>query len=173
MVDLTPRDREILQGLVRLWEDSNHEPFDIPPGADTIEHRAWPEEIATPRREEVRTLVHRKLLDHDDSIAPGWRVWPSQEARALAPTGSDEQSRAEALKDPDQRLGIILDAIVEAFEADPSEPLLIFGTSVGNIIKHPGWQIEPDVVRAHDLSQLADLGLVGWQSATEFYPTPR
>ena len=105
MIDLSPRDREILKNLVRLWEDSNHEPFDIPHGADGIEHPAWPEGIARPRSKEVRTLVHRELLDHDDSIAPGWRVWPSQEARALIPTGSDEQWRAEALKDADQRLG--------------------------------------------------------------------
>lgn len=80
--------------------------------------------------------------------------------------------RAAALKDPNDRLGVILDAIVEAFEDDPSEPLLMFGMASGDIVRHPCWNIEPDVVRKHDLSQLEHLGFVAWNSDTEFFPTP-
>jgi hypothetical protein len=69
-------------------------------------------------------------------------------------------------------LAVILKSIVDAFNADPSEPLLLLRTAQVDIVRHPGWAIPPDVVRHHDLSQLVELGLVGWESETEFYPTP-
>ena len=81
-------------------------------------------------------------------------------------------ARTAALKDPDERLGVILDAIVEAFEGDPAEPLLILGTGSGSVVRHPCWGIEPDVVRKHDLSQLDLLGFIAWESDTAFFPTP-
>lgn len=83
-----------------------------------------------------------------------------------------EKALAEALSDPDQRLAVILEAVVGAFDSDPSEPLLLFRTASVDIVRHPGWAIPHDVVRHHDLSQLQELGLVGWESKTEFYPTP-
>jgi len=42
-----------------------------------------------------------------------------------------------------------------------------------DIVRHPHWGIEPDVVRMHDLRQLEDLELIGWDGTTEFFPTPR
>lgn len=172
MTDLSGRDNEILRTLVQLWESSGHQPFHLAPDADTLDHTAWPDGVAKPTRKEVRALVGRDLMMSDKSTAPTWRVWPSTHARKLF-AGSAEHSRAEALRDADQRLGVILDAIVDAFESDPSEPLLLFRASSADIVKHPGWPIEPDVVRTHDLRQLEDLGLVGWESETQFYPTPR
>jgi hypothetical protein len=86
---------------------------------------------------------------------------------------SEQERRAEALKDPDARLGVILDAIVEAFENDPATPLLLLRTDQVDIVRHPQWPIEPDVVRRHDLRQLEELQLISWDSATEFFPTPQ
>lgn len=40
-------------------------------------------------------------------------------------------------------------------------------------MRHPGWPIEPDAVRTHDLRQLENLGLIGWDGTTAFFPTPR
>lgn len=75
--------------------------------------------------------------------------------------------------DVDSRLGVILDAIVEAFKKDPSTPLLILRTNQVDVIRHPGWPIEPDVVRMHDLRQLHDLDLIGWDGENQFYPSSR
>jgi hypothetical protein len=94
-------------------------------------------------------------------VAPTWRFWPADAARVEF--GEDAaRTRAKALKDPDARLGVILDAIVDAFEQDPATPLLIVRTAGGDIIKHSHWAIEPDVVQMHDLRQLEDLSLIGW-----------
>ena len=79
----------------------------------------------------------------------------------------------QALKDPDQRLGVILDAVVDAFEADPSVPLLLIRTAGSDIVKHPHWGIAHDVVGMHDLRQLEGLQLIGWDGSTQFYPTPQ
>lgn len=67
---------------------------------------------------------------------------------------------------------MILDAIVTAFEKDPASPLLIVRTDQVDIVRHPHWGIEPDVVPMHDLRQLEDLNLIGWDGVTEFFPTP-
>lgn len=172
MSDLSSRDRELLKALVERWEAGNREPFDIPPGEDAIVDDEWPAEVSRPGSDEVRSLVAREYLEIDESVAPTWRFWPSTTARE-AFAGADAQNRAAALKDPDERLGVILDAIVEAFEKDPETALLILTYDQGAIIRHPRWPIEPDVVRPHDLDQLTHLGLLGWTGTTEFWPTPR
>jgi hypothetical protein len=168
MAELTARETEILETLVRLSETADDAVFDIPPGADRL---ALSNGDPGPSREEIRGLVNRGLLEVDKSAHPAWRFWPSEQARGLF--GSDsEQALAQALKDPDQRLGAILDAVVDAFEADPSTPLLMIRTNGPDIIRHPHWRIPPDVARLHDLRQLEDLGLIGWEGSTQFYPTP-
>jgi len=101
---------------VAAWEASSHTPFDLVNGQ--FEHATWPPGLAVPKREEMRTLVHRGLLERDDSVAPVWRVFPSAAARELVGVAEEE-----ALGDPDRRLGLILEATVTAFEADPREPL--------------------------------------------------
>lgn len=115
--------------------------------------------------------MNRDLLEIDKSVAPTWRFWPSAKAREHFPDAVEGALKV-ALSDPDERLAVILKAIVDAFEADPSEPLLLLRTSSVDLVRHSGWAIPPDVVRHHDLSQLQELGLVGWESETEFYPTP-
>jgi hypothetical protein len=171
LIQLSERDTEILKTLVGLSSDSAGWLFDIPPGADRILSPPWPDSVLPPHRDEIRALVDRDLLEIDKSAEPTWRFWPSSEARDLFPDAGKE-ALADALSDPDQRLAAILKAVVDAFDADPSTPLLLLRTSSVDLVRHPGWAIPPDVVRRHDLSQLRDLGLVGWESETEFYPTP-
>lgn len=110
-------------------------------------------------------------MEIDKSVLPTWRFWPSAKARERFPDAVEE-ALSEALSDPDQRLAVILKAVVDAFNSDPSEPLLLLRTSHVDIVRHPGWAIPHEVVRHHDLSQLVELGLVGCESDTEFYPTP-
>jgi hypothetical protein len=172
MRDLSSRERELLKALVERWEASDREPFDIAPGEDTIVDDRWPAQVARPRQDEIRSLVAREYLEIDKSVAPTWRFWPSATARQ-AFACADAVKRAAALKDPDERLGVILDAIVEAFEKDPETALLMLSYDQGSTIRHPHWPIEPDVVRPHDLDQLTHLGLLGWTGTTEFWPTPR
>lgn len=171
MTKLTEREREILEALARLSETSDRTMFSIPPGADRLELPDWPEGSVSPTRDEVRSLVARDFLEIDKNTAHTWCFWPSAQARALF-AGPSEQGVAEALRDPDQRLGIILDAIVDAFEGDPSTPLLLIRTDQVDIVRHPHWGIAPDVVRLHDLRQLEELRLVGWEDSSQFYPTP-
>lgn len=172
MSDLSSRDRKLLKALVEGWEAGDRQPFDIAPGEDTIVEVNWPPHVARPRQDEVRSLVARGYLEIDKSVAPTWRFWPSATARE-AFAAADSEKRAAALKDPDERLGVILDAIVEAFEKEPETALLMLGYDQGAIIRHPHWPIEPDVIRPHDLDQLTHLGLLGWTGTTEFWPTPR
>jgi hypothetical protein len=171
MAELTARETEILKALVRLSETTPDTTFGIPPGADRLDVPTWPKDGPQPSREEVRGLVTREFLEIDKSAHPAWRFWPSEQARAAFGNNS-EQALAQALRDPNQRLGVILDAIVNAFEADPSTPLLMIRTSGPDIVKHAHWGIPPDVARLHDLRQLEELGLIGWESSTQFYPTP-
>lgn len=171
MAELTERETEILEALVRLSGTPDHSTFSISPGADRLELPDWPESNVAPTRDEVRGLVGRDLLEIDKNKARTWSFWPSEEARAIF-AGPSEQELAQALKHPDQRLGVILDAIVNAFEADPSTPLLLLRTDQVDIVRHPHWGIAPDVVRLHDLRQLEELGLIGWEDSTQFYPTP-
>lgn len=147
------------------WESSSHTPFDLANGP--FEHPSWPPDVAVPDREEVRALLHRGLLERDDSAT--WRVFPSAGGRELAGVATEE-----ALADPDRRLGLILEATTAAFEADPSEPLQFHPMQQADLVRHRHWPLQPEVVRAHDLQQLEDLGLVasahGRRSMT-FWPT--
>jgi hypothetical protein len=157
-----------MQAFVDAWEQSSHTPFDL---ADdrAFEHPSWPPGVAVPTRHEVRELYHRGLLQADESVAPTWRVFPSAQGRERVGVAADE-----ALADPDRRLGLILEAIVRAFETDPSEPLQFHSMQQADLVRHPHWPLQPEVVRAHDLQQLEDLGLVatapGHRSST-FWPT--
>jgi hypothetical protein len=172
MSDLSGRDRQIVTILVKRWEARGREAFDIAPGEDMVADAGWPAEVPRPRRDEIRSLVAAKYFDVDKSVAPTWRFWPSATAREVF-AGAEAQDRAAALNDPDERLGVILDAIVEAFEKEPDTALLTIRYDQGVIIRHPAWPIEPDIVRPHDLDQLTHLGLLGWTGTTEFWPTPR
>jgi hypothetical protein len=170
-IELSERDTEILETFVGLSGADADWFFEIPVGADHIPSPPWPDSIQSPHSNEIRSLVNRDLLDIDKSDAPTWRFWPSAQARERF-ADAVAKVLTEALSDPDQRLAVILKAIVDAFNSDPSEPLLLLRTDSVDIVRHPGWAIPPDVVRHHDLSQLQELGLVGWESETEFYPTP-
>jgi hypothetical protein len=170
-IELNERDTEILETLVGLSGGDAEWFFEIPVGADHVPSPPWPDSIPSPHRNEIRSLVNRDLLDIDKSAEPTWRFWPSAQARERFADAVDK-ALTEALSDPGQRLAVILKAVVDAFNLDPSEPLLLLRTNSVDIVRHPGWAIPPDVVRHHDLSQLQELGLVGWESATEFYPTP-
>src|SRR5215211_1146390 len=141
-------------------------PFEIAVGDDTLNDSRWPTEVRKPIRHEVRSLVLRKYPEVDRTVPRTWRFWPAESARQES---ADEPARrrAEALQDPDARLGVILDAIVDAFENDPATPLLILRTDQVDIVRHPDWAIEPDVVRMHDLRQLEDLRLIGWDDNTK------
>jgi hypothetical protein len=170
-IELNERDTGILETLVGLAGGDVEWFFEILVGADQIPSPPWPGSIQSPDRNEIRSLVNRDLLEIDKSVAPTWRFWPSAKAREHFPDAVEGALKV-ALSDPDERLAVILKAIVDAFEADPSEPLLLLRTSSVDMVRHGGWAIPPDVVRHHDLSQLQELGLVGWESQTEFYPTP-
>jgi hypothetical protein len=127
--------------------------------------------VRKPTRDEVRALVLRDYLEVDKTAAPAWRFWPAEAARNEF-AGEATRRRAEALANADGRLGVILDAIVEAFESDPATPLLMLRTDQVDVVRHPHWRIEPDVVRMHDLRHLEDLQLIGWDGTTAFFPTP-
>jgi hypothetical protein len=133
-VDLSEREREILEAMVGTLKAG--EPFEIPAGHDTLSDPRWPTEVQKPSRDEVRSLVGRDLLEIDRSVAPAWRFWPAEAAREEF-AGDSARNRAEDLKDPDARLGVILDAIVQAFEADPATPLLLLRTDQVDIVRHP------------------------------------
>jgi hypothetical protein len=170
MADLSERDRELLEAMVAHSEGER--PFDILAGQDTLDDARWPARVAKPTREEVRSLAAREYLAIDRTAAPAWRFWPAEAARREF-AGDEARRRADALQDPDERLGVILDAVVAAFEKDPSTPLLLLRTQQVDIVRHPKWEIEPDVVRMHDLRQLEYLDLIGWDGGNEFFPTPR
>lgn len=146
--------------------------FDLQPGEDKINDPLWPEQVKSPSKEEVRQLVHQDLLQVDQTAAPVWRVWPSKKARDIFQDQTAED-RSDALADPDRRLAVILDATVSAFSKDPSTPLLLVRADQADIVRHPHWGMEADVVRKHDLLQLEELGLIGWDGETMFFPTAR
>lgn len=166
---LSERQHELVRAFAAAWDASSHTPFDLGSGRP-FEHPAWPASISAPERDELRPLVHMVLLVVDRSVAPTLRVFPSSEALALVGDAPDD-----ALTDPDRRLGLILEATVEAFEADPTEPLLFIPGWQAPIVRHPHWPLQPEVVRAHDLQQLEDLGLVATapDQHTTFWPTVR
>lgn len=169
MVALSERERELLGTMVTLSDGG--QPFEIQSGEDTLADPRWPGEVRKPTRDEIRSLSARGSLEVDKTAAPMWRFWPAEAARREF-AGEAAHGRLEALKDADARLGVILDGVVEAFEQDPATPLLILRTDQVDIVRHPHWPIEPDVVRMHDLRQLEHLGLIGWDGRTEFFPTP-
>jgi hypothetical protein len=171
MIELTDRDEEILAIFAKLSEGSQDRGFELLPGADGLGSPPWPEGKIGPTRDEIRSLVNREFLEADKSAAPAWRFWPSAQARERFADAA-EQALGQALTDPDQRLAVILRAVVDAFEQDPATPLLLLRTDSDDIVRHPAWGIPPDVVRLHDLRQLEELGLVGWEDNTRFYPTP-
>lgn len=170
MAALNDRERELLETMVTLSEGD--QPFEIPAGRDTVDDPRWPDEVRRPTRDEVRSLVGQQYVEIDRTAARAWRFWPAEAARREF-AGEVARRRAEALRNPDTRLGVILDAIVAAFEKDPASPLLILRKEEIDIVRHPHWGIEPDVVRMHDLRQLENLELIGWDGTTEFFPTPR
>lgn len=162
-----------MQAFAHAWHASSHTPFDLDSGAP-FSHPAWPAGVATPTRDEVRALHHLDLLEVDSSVSRIWRVFPSPEAR-IRYGGPDQAHVAAALRDPDRRLAVILEATVQAFEADPREPLHFSPMDQISLVKHPHWPLAPDVVRSHDLAQLEDLGLVATEPRakdTAFWPTP-
>lgn len=154
------------------WEASSHTPFDFDDGP--LDHPHWPASVSAPGREEVRALVHKGALEADRTVAPKWRVFPSAEGRRLIGS-AQENAIASALADPDRRLGVVLEATVNAFERDPSEPLHFAPMQQVDLVQHAHWPLSPDVVRAHDLQQLGDLGLIGTAPRGRdcaFWPTP-
>lgn len=170
--DLTPRQAELVQAFLAAWSASGHVPFELNSSA-AFSHPSWPTGVRAPDSDEVRALVHRDLLTVDKRAVPTWRFFPSEAARELFEPGADE-TRAE-LSDADRRLGRILDAVVAAFETDPSEPLHLAVMDQLTVVEHAGWGLPPDVVREHDIAQLVDLGLVGTQPRGDdlgFWPTP-
>jgi hypothetical protein len=169
---MTDRESELAEAFVEAWEASGHTPFDFHGGS--LVHPAWPETVSKPGQEEVRALHHKGALEVDRDAAPVWRVFPSPACRREF-GGADEVALGDGLADPDRRLGIILEATVAAFEADPGEPIHFAPMEQTCLVHHPHWSIAPDVVREHDLQQLVELGLIsvsprGRDSA--FWPTP-
>lgn len=88
-----------------------------------------------------------------------------------------EEQVAQALADPDGRLGLILEATVAAFEADPSEPLQFHPMGQAALVRHEHWPLPATVVGAHDLQQLEELELIsagpGGRKSLTFWPTIR
>lgn len=174
---LPPRQEELIRALVCAWETSSpapaHTPFNI--SARPFEHSNWPSDTQPPSHNDndVRALVHQGLLEVDRRQAPDWVVFPSARARREYGTGSDHE--AEALGDADLRLGTILEAAVRAYEGNPAEPIHFADMQQVSIVQHPAWPLEPDVVRAHDLDLLEQLGLISSQPRGRdraFVPTP-
>lgn len=172
---LTERHQILMRAFVSAWEASSpapaHQPFDL--GSMPLEHANWPDGVPVPSREEVRPLVHLGLLDTDRRAAPIWRVFPSELGRStFGDSGEDE---VVALSDPDRRLGLILDATVAAFEADPAQPIQFAAMDQIDYVSHAHWPLQPDAVKSHDLDQLEQLGLISTRARgqdTDFWPTP-
>lgn len=169
---LDARQVDLVGAFVGAWKRSDHVPFDFHP-AESFSHPCWLPDVRDPDREEVRRLRHLGMLDVDEAAAPIWRVYPSPAAR-LQFGGDEEHETVAALSDPDQRLGVILQATVEAFEANPAEPLRLWPMAAIDLVRHSNWPLQPDVARVHDLQQLEDLGLMSLSSQERgyaFWPT--
>lgn len=172
---LGERQQILVKAFVSAWEGSSpapaHQPFDF--GSGPFEHLNWPNGVPAPSREEVRPLVHAGLLETDKRAAPIWRVFPSELARSTF--GDPANDDTAALSDPDRRLGLILDATITAFEADPAQPIHFTPMDQITSVSHPHWPLQPDAVRSHDLDQLEQLGLISTSPAGRditFWPTP-
>ena len=173
--DLTEREAALALGCVSAWTASHHQMLILAPGDDRLSHPDWPPDIDPPTREECRRLLARGIAAVDRTQAPSWALRPTEEA--VTQFGDDEQRvRRTALDDPDQRLGVILEAIVASHRAAPGEPIRLFRMSSDDVIKHPGWTADPWMVREHDVFQLQELGLVGASSidaGLQLWPTVR
>ena len=174
MDPLSDRQRALLAAFVEAWESDasgpRHQPFDL--GFQPLEHANWPADVPLPSREEVRPLVHQGLLEVDRRAAPVWRVFPSPVARDVIDPSVRAQS--DALADPERRLGVILESAIVAFNRDPGTPLRFAAGGQLELVTHPGWPLEPDAVRSHDLQQLEQLGLVASRQRGDeltFWPT--
>jgi hypothetical protein len=156
-VALDRRGAELARAFVTA-DQADYSPFYFVSGR-RFSHPGWPAGVQPPTREELRRLVHHGWLEVDRTVGPGWQVFPSGVARVEF--GSEvEHDLVVALNDPDQRLGVILEGTVKAFEGDPSEPLQLLPMSDRSVVHHPHWPLPPDVARLHDVRQLEDLGLV-------------
>jgi hypothetical protein len=174
--DLTEREHTLVTAFVTAWEASSPGPAHVPFMLDSIgpfAHANWPSGVAAPRREEVRRLCQLGWLARDERAPRGtWCHYPTAATRRALGGGDTE---ADGLADPDRRLGVVLEEIVAAFRGDASEPLLFAGMGHADYVQHPYWRLQPDAVRAHDIAQLTDLGLVGTRphgADLEFWPTP-
>lgn len=81
-----------------------------------------------------------------------------------------EDSRADRL------LGLILEAIVAAFESDPTEPLHLAPMDQTDCVSHPHWPMQSNAVTRHDLDRLEELGLIStrqYDLDLDFWPTVR
>jgi hypothetical protein len=155
---LDQRQDELARAFVSASEQSGRVPFDFVSG-QRFSHPGWPTHVQPPDREERRRLLHLGYLEVDRAFAPGWRFYPSQ--TALMEFGGDaERDLVAAMNDPDQRLGVILESTVKAFEADPNESIQLRPLGSGYLARHPHWPLPPDVARLHDVRQLEELGLV-------------
>ena len=172
---LDAREVELARGSARAWIDSQHQPLVLAPDHDRLRHNHWPADIDPPDRGECRAMLVRGIAVQDKSRAPSWVLRPTDET--IAQCGDDGQrARLAALNDPDQRLGVILDAIVASHRAAPGEPICLFRMSGADVIKHPGWSADPWMVREHDVFQLQELGLVGTsllERGLKLWPTIR
>ncbi len=156
---LTERQAEVLGAIVNAWEASGHAALDFP-SHQPFAHPQWPSVVHVPTKDELRPLRRLGMLRIDPGPTSGWSVSPTEAARSQF--GDDaERQLATALRDADQRLGLILRATVEAFEQRPDQPLALLPVWGGTIVRHSGWQLQPDVVRMHDIQQLHELGLLG------------
>lgn len=160
---LTERQREILQATVTAWESNDPEPSYRPlrsaAGGGPGLHGNWPADVRDATDDELRPLAHTGWLFADRARAPDWVLSPTEQTLvAFQASGADVI--ADGLRDPDRRLGLILEAVVDAYAADPSEPVMLFEFDQGSVIHSDAWQLPPDVTRQHDFVLLEDIGLV-------------
>jgi hypothetical protein len=159
--DLTDRQREILAAVVHAWEADSpgpaHQAFRV--GSLPLDHPNWPGDVAKPReRGEFRPLAHGGWLAVDRTQGPAWVFSPSE--RAVDAFSGTRESLVETLREPDRRSGLILDSVVAAYRADPSEPLHLAVMDQADYVRHPAWPLPVDAARMHDFELLEDVGLV-------------
>ncbi len=160
---LTDREREILQATVTAWVSNDPEAANRPlrsvaSGTPSL-HGNWPADVRDPHRDELRPLIHAGWLVADRSQQPDWVLSPTQET-LVAFEVSGAEAIAEGLKDPDRRLGLILEAVVDAYAADPSRGISMFEYDHADLVMQGAWQLPPDAARRHDFVLLQDAGLV-------------
>lgn len=84
---------------------------------------------------------------------------PTQDT--LAALGvSGAEAIAKGLKDPDRRLGLILEAVVDAYAADPSQAVTLLDFDQGEIVLSDAWPLPLDAARRIDFVLLEDASLV-------------